>query len=243
MELRAYGSVIWRWKWLIAVVALLTFAASFVIQVRESATYEAVVRLALKPNLPLTSTEYSPAEHQYYEYVASEYLNDDVMEVTEGASFQAAVAERAAAALNRPVSVSFESDKAHKLLFFTVSANDPAEAVAVGAAIAELLTDPNSSFYAMFVSYNPSVTLVDEIKAEPAAGASRALLFVVLRVVLALVAGLGLAFLLEYLDDTLRSAREVEALTGLAVLAEIPAGRGTRRASAAAGPEGTARTA
>ena len=39
--------------------------------------------------------------------------------------------------------------------------------------------------------------------------------------VLALAAGIALAFLLDYLDDSVRSPRELEEM-GLAVLGEIP---------------------
>ena len=42
-----------------------------------------------------------------------------------------------------------------------------------------------------------------------------------LRVALGLAAGVALAFLIEYLDPTLRGRREVEAL-GIPVLAELP---------------------
>jgi capsular polysaccharide biosynthesis protein len=45
--------------------------------------------------------------------------------------------------------------------------------------------------------------------------------------VLALAVGLGLAFLLDYLDDSLRDAAEAEAL-GWRVLAEIPRKRWLR---------------
>ena len=43
-----------------------------------------------------------------------------------------------------------------------------------------------------------------------------------IRVFLALIAGIALTFLLDYLDDTMRGKEEVEAL-GIPVLGEIPA--------------------
>jgi capsular polysaccharide biosynthesis protein len=243
VELRAYWAVIWRWKLVALAVAAVAFVASFAIQTREPITYQATVRLALNPRLPMTAGDYSPAQHQYYEYIASEYLNDDIMKVTEGASFKAAVTQRASALLGRPVDGALENEKAHKLMQFTVTADDADAAVALGKAVAEVLTDPQSSFYQLFVTYNPTVTLVDEVRAEAAVPASRVALYMLLRVLLALVAGLGLAFLLEYLDDTVRSAREVESVTGLPVLAEIPATG--RRAAAPAAPtvDGRAQTA
>jgi capsular polysaccharide biosynthesis protein len=43
--------------------------------------------------------------------------------------------------------------------------------------------------------------------------------------ILALVVGIALAFLLDYLDDTIRHRADVESL-GLPILAEIPTRRG-----------------
>ncbi len=79
------------------------------------------------------------------------------------------------------------------------------------------------------MDFQPKTELAADVAVAPAGGPSRAALYMVLRVVLGLFAGVGLAFLLEYLDDSLRTAGEVEAATGLAVLAEIPARRTTPR--------------
>ena len=251
MELRTYWAIVWRWRWLALAVALVTFAASLTIQTREPVTYSATVRLALNPDLPPPQTGgvaageyYSPAQHFYYENLDAEYLNDDIMKIAEGSTFRAATIERASAALGRPVSGAIDSSKAHKLMLFTVTADDEQQAAALGKAIADLLTDPQSQYVKPFVSYNPNISLVDAIRPEPAIPASRAYVYMLLRVVLALVAGLGLAFLLEYLDDSVRSARELETAAGLPVLAEIPAARSGRRSAPLAGqPSGKVQTA
>ncbi len=228
MELRHYGAIIWRWRWLALAIAAVTFAASFLIQTREPVLYQTTVRLALNPNLPLTQGDYSPAQHYYYENIDAEYLNDDIMEITESHSFRQAAVARASAALGRPVNGAIENKKAHKVMRFTITADDPDQAKALGTAIAELLSEVDSKYYNMLVSYEPTVTLADEIVVAQVTSPSRAYLYMLLRVLLALAAGLGLAFLLEYLDDTLRSARDVES-AGLVVLAEIPAAGGCRR--------------
>jgi capsular polysaccharide biosynthesis protein len=49
----------------------------------------------------------------------------------------------------------------------------------------------------------------------------RAALELPLRLILAIGAGVGLAFLVDYVDPTVRTRRELEAM-GLEVLAEIP---------------------
>jgi capsular polysaccharide biosynthesis protein len=240
MELRTYWSVVWRWKWLVLAVALVTFVATMGVQSIEPTLYRTTVRLALNPNLPMTPGDYSPAMHQYYEYVSAEYLNDDVMKVVEGSSFHSAAHERASALLGRPVRGAIEPKKAHKLMLFNITTDDPEQAQALGAAISELLTDPQTEYFKLFVSYSPTITLVDEPLVEAATAPSRALLFLMLRAALGLIAGLGLAFLLEYLDDTVRTAREAEAVTGLPVLGEIPKRGASEKARSATGSASSA---
>jgi capsular polysaccharide biosynthesis protein len=243
MELRTYWAVVWRWRWLALAVAAVTFVASLAIQTREPTLYQATFRLAVHPDISLTPGEYSPALHYYYEYVATELLIDDVMEIVKTPYFHTAAAARAEAGLGRPVSGAIEARKAHKFTQVTVTADDPDQAMALVKAVEELLLDPQAGYFKMFASYEPVLTVVGEPQAVLAAAPSRAYLYLLLRLALGLIAGLGLAFLLEYLDDTVRGAREVEAAAGLPVLGEIPArGRG-RRATAPAETEGRVRTA
>lgn len=223
MELRTYWGVVWRWRWLVLAVAAVTFVATMGIQSREPVQYQTTVRLALNPSLPMTSSpEYSAAMHEYYEYLVGEYLNDDIAEVVQGAGFQQAARERASAALGRPVGGVVDFEKVHKLMMFTITADDADQAKALGTAVAEMLTEPGGEYLQPFVSFEPLITLVEEPQVQAAVPPSRALLFLLLRVVLGLIAGFGLAFLLEYLDDSLRTPREVERVIGIPVLAEIP---------------------
>lgn len=245
MELRTYISVVWRWRWFALALAAATFVASLAIQTREPTLYTASIQLALRPAIAQASTGDAPAREQYYEYTTAEYLNDDIMDVVQSPTFQTTVAKHAAASLGRPVNASIDAKKAHKLMKFNVTADTPEEAEAVAKSIATLLADPQADYFGMFVTFRPEITVVDDIVVAQTVAPSRVYLYMLLRVIIALVAGLGLSFLLEYLDDTLRSAREVETVTGLAVLAEIPArrGRGRGRSLAPTAGEGKVQTA
>jgi capsular polysaccharide biosynthesis protein len=64
-----------------------------------------------------------------------------------------------------------------------------------------------------------SVVQPPQITAQPTG--RNALLNLAARSLVGLIAGVGLAFLLEYLDDSIR-ADEVESLLGLPLLGEIP---------------------
>ena len=113
--------------------------------------------------------------------------------------------------------------KAHKVLGVTIAADDEGQAQELAKSVRGLLLDPKSSLWAGVVNFEPRVQEMEGITVTPTGGSSRALLYMLLRLLLGLGAGLGLAFLLNYLDDSLRSAREVEAAVGLPVLGEIPA--------------------
>ncbi|MDA8217785.1 MAG: hypothetical protein M0Z94_09240 [Dehalococcoidales bacterium] len=247
MELRAYWQVLWRWRWLALAVAIVTFVASLAIQTREPTLFQSTLRLAVQPNIPQNqSSSTSPAEQVYYEYVSAELLIDDVMDLVKSPAFNAEATKKASAALGKPAYSTIDTEKMHKLARFTVTADDPQQAQAMAKAIGDLLLDPQGNYFKMFVQYEPTLTVVDEGNPVPASTASRVYLYMLLRVALALIAGLGLAFLLEYLNDTVRNSREVENATGLRVLGEIPPARYGQRAAgraATAGPGGKAQTA
>ncbi|MHB1417680.1 MAG: YveK family protein [Chloroflexota bacterium] len=239
MELRAYWQVLWRWRWLALAVAIVTFVASLAIQTREPTLFQSTLRLAVQPNIPQNQSNTSPAEQVYYEYVSAELLIDDVMEVVKSPAFNAETTKRASTALGKPAYGTIDTEKMHKLARFTVTADDPQQAQAMAKAIGDLLLDPQGNYFKMFADYEPTLTVVDEGTPVPAGTASRVYLYMLLRVALALIAGLGLAFLLEYLNDTVRNSREVETATGLRVLGEIPPARYGQRATGRAATAGT----
>ncbi len=97
-----------------------------------------------------------------------------------------------------------------------------------------MLTGPRADIFGKFFSNDANVSLVDEIRTERAVPASREYLFMLARVLLAVFAALALAFLLEYLDDTVPGGAALEKVVGLPLLAEIPGasdGRGGRGGS------------
>ncbi len=67
------------------------------------------------------------------------------------------------------------------------------------------------------------VTLLDNPSVAPVGRSLRQRLEWPLRVILALIAGVGLLFLLDYLDTSVRRSEELEAM-GLPVVGTIPRG-------------------
>jgi len=66
------------------------------------------------------------------------------------------------------------------------------------------------------------VHVIDPAVAPSAPIKPRKLLNFAISLLLALFAGVGMAFLLEYLDDTIKTPQELEAELGLPVLGTIP---------------------
>jgi capsular polysaccharide biosynthesis protein len=72
-----------------------------------------------------------------------------------------------------------------------------------------------------FLGENATVVPLDKPVINQIPAGLRAALDLPVRLVLAVGAGVGLAFLVDYLDPTVRTRRELEKM-GLEILAEIP---------------------
>ncbi len=92
---------------------------------------------------------------------------------------------------------------------------------AIADAIAATLTESSADFFAQFSADEADIRLIDPPTFGVVGPPGREQLDLPLRVFLAFVAGIGLAFLLDYLDRSVRDRSDVEAL-GLPVLTEIP---------------------
>lgn len=229
MELRQYWQILVDRAAVVIgtfLVTLVVAAASVYLIPQVAAPYQASVILAVQPQPePKTGSYYS--YDSYYAYVASEYLNDDLIDVVQSNAFLQAVRDRLKNFPGGPPTGSIEGQKAHRVVTLTVSSPTAAGALALAKGVADELTSPQAKtrfFDAISREQNPSVRVINppQIVAGPA-GRS-AILNLAARSLIGLVAGVGLAFLLEYLDDSVRDG-EVAALAGLPVIGEIP-GRG-----------------
>lgn len=235
MELRQYWSIIRSRMWMIALLTLATFAFSLLYTPRAAASYKATVRLAVKPQVEARASDYYTYD-EYYAYVASEYLNDDVAQVVEGGAFMNQLRERAQRDAGRSPAGSLEVKKAHRVLMIHGMAGTADDSLLLAKTAAEMLVEPGASYFKDISEQNPRVTVVDPPAVVSATPASRIGLDIVIRTLLGLFAGVALAFVLEYLDDTVRNGTELENELGLPVLGEIPRERKTRRRRAKVAP-------
>jgi len=177
------------------------------------------------------SGDYYAYDH-YYTWMASEYFVDELTEIVGSEAFARAVSEElATAGLDLPAEAlhgSMRADRKHRILTVHVTWEDQAQLVDIANAAARVLQERSADFLGQLGTTDADIRLIDPPVVLPTARSLKDKLDLPIRLFLALLAGVALTFLLDYLDDTVRSRAEVEAM-GLAVLGEIPPAPGRRR--------------
>jgi len=163
--------------------------------------------------------------------MASEYLVDELTEVVGSKAFAGAVSEKLAndgLDITETLRGSLRADRKHRILTLHITWGHEAELEEIANAAAKVLRKRSADFLGQLGTTDADIRLIDPPVVMPAARSLKDKLDLPIRLFLALVAGVALTFLLDYLDDTVRDRAEVEAL-GLAVLGEIPPLPGQRR--------------
>ncbi len=228
MELRAYWRIVRRRWWLPAglTVAVLVF---ILIVSRPWQPRPAVFRATMRFNVGV-QPERIPGVYtfdRYYTMMASEYLVDDLSEVVRSSVFAAAVSRRLAyqgiVVPADAIGASTQPGKLHRIFTVSVTWGDEAQLRAIAEAVVATLTQSSADFFAQFNAAEADIRLIDAPAIQRVGRPLREQLDLPLRVALALAAGVALAFLWDYLDDSVRDRADLERL-GLAILGEIPRG-------------------
>jgi len=225
MELRQYGKIIRRHLWVVILLPLVVLIAGLLFRSPPIPLYQATVRLIIDVP-PLPASEQGAFDPRYYAALATEYLMDDFSGFVTGDVIAASVSRRLEGqGITVPPGViqgSTSSEKVHRLLTLRITWRDPHEALAIAEATVEALREESPKYFARLLGQPPQISVFDGPKVVPLGIPLRERLDLPIRLLLGLIAGLGLAFLLDCLDDTIREAKEVEAL-GISVLGHIPA--------------------
>lgn len=226
MELKAYWRIIRRRWWLpvglTAAVLVLTLAVTRPWQAQPP-VYSATMRfnVGVQPErIPGVYTY-----DRYYTMMAAEYLVDDLGEIVRSSVFADAVSKRlvdqgitvAAGAIG----ASTQPGKLHRIFAVSVTWGDEAQLRAIANAVVATLTESSAEFFAQFSAAEADIRLIDAPSVSRVGRPAREQLDLPLRLALALAAGVALAFLLDYLDDSVRERADLERL-GLALIGEIP---------------------
>jgi capsular polysaccharide biosynthesis protein len=164
-------------------------------------------------------------EENYYTALASEYLIDDLAEVVRGSEFAAAVSQRLQTqGITVPTGAlqgTTQAGKLHRILTVSMAWGNPDELAAISEAVIQTIEEDAPAFMPRLFAQNGAAYLVNRGAVGAVAPSLRDRLELPLKLMIALAAGIALAFLADYLDDRIRGREDIEAL-GLAVMGEIP---------------------
>lgn len=227
MELRAYWEVLRRRWWLPVLLAGLVAVISAV-QLRpwqpRPPSYSASMRL-LVGVLPAAEADVAAYDPRYYAWLTSEYLVDDFTEVVRSNLFARAVSARLAdQSLQVPAGTiqgSAATGRQHRIITLSFAWGNADELAAIAEAAAAELAENAPHYFQQLGTEGAGITLLDPPAVGMVGPGLRDRLEWPLRIVLGLAVGLGLAFLVDYLDASVRDRRTLEEL-GLPLLGEIP---------------------
>lgn len=228
MELRDYWDILRRRWWLpLLLAAAVGLLSAIDLRPWQSPppTYASSMRMLIGV-LPIEGADADQYDPRYYAWLTSEYLVDDFTEVVRSTLFARAVSERLAdEGIDVPpgaIQGSATTGEQHRIITLSMSWGSADELAAIMAAAADELRQNAAAYFSQLGTESASVALLDDppavVEVQPGL---RRQLDLPLRILLAFAVGVGLVFLLDYLDTSVRNRREVEAL-GLPVIGEIP---------------------
>lgn len=227
MELREYWSILRRRWWLPVVLVLLVGLLSLLqLQPWQSKppSYNASMRM-LVGVLPAAEQDVTAYDPRYYAWLTSEYLVDDFTEVVRSQLFAENVSNRLSEQnITVPAGViqgSAATGKLHRIITLSFTWGDATQLEAIALAAADELMQNTPFYFQQLGTDNAGVTLIDGPSVGAVGGGVRDQVELPLRILLALLVGVGLVFWFHYLDDSVRNERELEAM-GIRVLGAVP---------------------
>lgn len=221
MELRLYWAILKRRLWLVA-ASLLAFSASYLFFGPKTAPYYTASMRFVVGLKPEATTGAYYAYDRYYTWLTAEYLLDDFAEVVKSAVFAQDVAELSGVRVPPgTLQGATSAGKLHRILTISVSWTDAQELARIASAVVDVLSERGDAHFAQLAADAAAVSLIDPPTIARARPSLRQRLDLPVKLFLSLGAGIALAFLLDYLDDTVRDGADLREL-GLSVLAEIP---------------------
>lgn len=224
MELRQYAAIIWRRFWLPLGLPAVVLIISLVLRQPGVPQFVASARILVDVP-PLQQVEGMGFDPRLTAPQATEYLVDDFSAFVTGDAVAHMVSERLVAqGIALPpglIQSSTSSQQVHRVVEIQVTWNDPDQARAILQTAIEVLQQEAPAYFGRLGSLQPVVRLFDGPRVAPLPPSLTQRLDLPVRLLLAMLVGVALCFLLDYLDDSVRNKSELEAM-GIHVLAEVP---------------------
>ncbi|MGI6380489.1 MAG: hypothetical protein ACOX2R_06935 [Anaerolineae bacterium] len=221
MDLAKYWDILRRRAWIPVALVCVTLLSYLWAPPPRTTGYAASMRFAVGV-LPEESGGAYYTYDRYYTWLTAEYLVDDLSEIVKSRVFAADVS--LLAGLDLPAGAiqgATSAGKLHRILAVSIGWHDAAQLAAIAEATATLLTEKADAYLAQLGTEQAVIHLIDPPAVIPLQPSLRQRLDPVLRVGLALVLGIVVAFGLHAVDPTIRAKDELEAL-GVRVLALVP---------------------
>ncbi len=228
MELREYWHIVRRRWWLPVFLTLAALAASSFVALRGSSAYKTEMRLAVSTSPSVARSNELYYDPIYYANLSAEYLADDLSAIIPSQAFGVDVSRELGFSI--PASTIAEvtrAKKTHRLIDVTILTPTAEEGSTIAQGIANLINDPKrmGSYLQALDAYHGQVSIVAAPYTHPSTGPVGLASEIGLRTLVGLFVGLALAFLVDYLDQSLRGREDVERELGLPVIGEIPRAR------------------
>jgi capsular polysaccharide biosynthesis protein len=226
VELREYWTIVRRRWWLPLAITLVAFVASTIVGIRGAAAYRTDMRVSIGTIPSAPQPGFDPI---YYSYLSSEYLADDMSEFVHSDAFAGEVRRELAGAKNIDVDVSYivnatRTKKTHRFIDITVTSSTFEEGQELAGSISRILNDQArmAGYLRSLTAFNTQMVVVTPPATRRANTVPGLISEIGLRTLVGLLVGIGLAFLVHYIDPSVRSRQEVEDLLRLPVLGAIP---------------------
>lgn len=229
MELKNIMRVGWRWAWLMVGLPVLVGVLGLARPAAPAPqSYVATMRFTVGVS-PELHTDSIYGYDRYYTWLTAEYLADDLTEVVRSAEVAQAVKEEAALqGLNADlppgaIQGATSGGKQHRILSVSMNWGNREQLVVLSQALADVLAQGRPAYFEQFRDAGTPVVmhLIDPPSLSTVGASLRSRMELPLRLGLALIGGVALAFFLEYLDDSVHGPRDLKA-AGLEVLGTIP---------------------
>ena len=220
MELIRYWKIVYKRWWLLVALLLTVGIVSLV-------TYDwsppKVYTTTFRFNVGMEPVPPPDADYVYNSldvWRTSEYLMDDLATAVRSADYARRVADRLGEE-GVHLAGHFGAATEYRALLVSVTWGDGEQLARIANAAIEVLCQETAELVGPLGQSQPILRLIDPPVVVPIGRSLSDKLDLPIRLGLALVAGIAGAFLLDYLDTSVRDLGEVEAM-GIDVLGQIP---------------------
>jgi len=225
MEFREVTAILRRRWFIVVAVTGLAFLVAGVLAFRGPRAFEGTTRIVVSVGETSRPGETGPYPYyrDYYNWLSSEYLADDLSEIVKSDAFAGDVAAQLGDQISKSaIREVVRTRKTHRILEITVVGAQADQVRRMANGIADVIQQKGGNYLAQLAAGTGKIVVLDQPDVKPSTTTGSQMADIALRTLLGLLAGLFLAFAIDYIDPTIVSPREAERTLGLPILGEIP---------------------